>query len=75
MPPFPEALRYVWNTYWRIRNRRGGNGWSASPIELGDIVDFINLSGMRLAPWEVEIIEALDDTWLASHQQTPEDPA
>ena len=74
MPPFPEAVRYLWNIYWRIRNRRCGNGWSASPIELGDIAAFIQLSGMRLAPWEAEIIEALDDAWLASHQETSEDP-
>lgn len=68
MPPFPDAVGYLWTAYWRIRSRRGGNGWGANPIEWGDIADFVRLSGMHLVPWEVAIIEALDDAWLASHR-------
>lgn len=62
VPPFPKAVEYLWVAYWRIRSRRT----SGEPIQLGDIAEFIRLSGLHLAPWEVSIVEALDDTWLAS---------
>lgn len=65
MPELPPAVAYLWRAFTRIRRRRGGNGFSASPIEWGDIDAFMRLSGVRLAPWEVEVIEDLDDAWLA----------
>jgi hypothetical protein len=36
------------------------------PIEWGDLVAFISLTGTRLAPWEIEIIESLDDLYRAA---------
>jgi len=65
VPELPPAVAYLWRTFMRIRRRRGGNGFSASPIEWSDIDAFMRLSGVRLAPWEVEVIEDLDDAWLA----------
>jgi hypothetical protein len=65
------AIEYLWVAFWRIRSRRGGNGWGASPLSWGDVADFIRLSGMHLAPWEVSIIETLDDLWLASRISEP----
>lgn len=68
MPPFPEALRYLWVAFFRIRRRKGSGLNGPLPIELPDLAAFAVLSGIRLAPWETEIIEDLDDLWLQSLQ-------
>lgn len=68
MPPFPEAVRYLWNAYWRIRARAGGGETGPQPIRWPDIDAFIRLAGLRFAPWEVRIIEVIDDAWLRLFQ-------
>lgn len=65
VPPFPKALRYVWDAHQRIRRRKGG-GFGPGPIEWPDIDAFIRRTGLDLRPWEIEIIEAIDDAFLAS---------
>lgn len=70
VPPFPKALGYLWNAYQRIRRRKGG-GMGPSPIEWPDIAAFIDRTGIDLRPWEIEIIEAVDDQFLASFTQRP----
>jgi hypothetical protein len=63
---FPLPLLYLWVAFNRIRRRKGGNGFGPSPIEMTDIDAFNRLSGMAFAPWEVEMIERLDDIFLKS---------
>lgn len=64
VPEMPAAIAYLWSAFQRIRSRRGGNGFGPVPIMWADIDAFVRLSGVRLAPWEIEIVEALDDAWL-----------
>lgn len=61
MPPFPSALAYIWRAYMRLRRRKstGFNGFDK--IEWPDIDAFLRRSGVRLLPWEVEIVEDIDD--------------
>lgn len=66
LPPFPEALRYLWAAFARIRRRNAGNGFGATPITWADLDAYSRLSGMRLLPWEMEIIELLDDALMGS---------
>lgn len=66
LPPFPEAVRYLWRAFARIRRRNAGNGFGATPITWADLDAYSRLSGMHLKPWEIEIIEMLDDLLLAS---------
>lgn len=63
--PVPAELRYLLGGYWRIRRRKGGNGFGPSPIEWPDIDAFLRHSRVNLAPWEVEIIEELDDCFMS----------
>lgn len=74
MPPFPDALRYLWVAFVRIRSRINGNGMAPARITLPDLDAFNRLSAMHLAPWEVEIIEKLDDALLASTHEQEDDP-
>jgi hypothetical protein len=63
-PPFPVALRYLWDVYHRIRGRKAPGFNGPSPIEWPDMDAFCRLSGARLAPWEIELIETIDDIFL-----------
>ena len=63
-PPLPPALEYLWLVFLRLSNRRGGGGFGPQPISWADLSLFGRLSGMRLVPWEVELIELLDVLYL-----------
>lgn len=63
-PPLPPEGAYLWRAFLRMRRRKGGNGFSAMPIEWPDIDAFCRNARMRLLPWELETIEALDDLYL-----------
>lgn len=71
LPPFPEAVRYLWKAFWDLRSRRGGNGFGPSPLSWSDIDAYNRLTGAQFAPWEVQILTAVDDTWLVSFQDQP----
>lgn len=61
LPDFPRALGYLWSRFTRLRNRRTSSGFGSNPITWQDIVFFQQLSGVHFQPWEVEIIEDLDN--------------
>jgi hypothetical protein len=65
----PMALDYLWRIFHRLRRRKAGNGFSAVPIEWPDLDAFLRLSALSLAPWEIEILEDLDDLFLADHSK------
>lgn len=71
-PPFPSALDYLWRTFHRIRRRKGGNGFSISPIEWPDIDAFCRNARFPLNQWEVEVVEMLDDLFLAQQSKKPD---
>lgn len=65
MPELPQALEYLWRTYRRLRRRKGSTDMgSPLPIEWPDIQAFVHLGGMRLTPWEIEILERIDDLFV-----------
>jgi hypothetical protein len=70
-PPLPDALVYLWLVFIRLRRRKGSNGFALSPIEWSDIDAFIRLSSTRLAPWEIAVIEDLDDIFIAAQAKRP----
>lgn len=65
-PPAPASLIYLLQIYHRIRRRKAGNGFGPSPVEWPDIDAFVRNAGIVLAPWELEIIETLDDVFLSA---------
>ena len=65
VPPIPEAVSYLWNTFLRIRSRIGADAMgNPRPIAWADLDAFNRLSGLRLRPWEIDIIEQLDAVYL-----------
>jgi hypothetical protein len=63
VPEFPHEVAYLWRAYHRIRRRKGG-GFGPAPIEWPDVDAFVRLSRFELAPWEIEIVEAIDDCFM-----------
>jgi hypothetical protein len=68
-PPLPQALAYLWVVFIRLRRRKGANGFSISPIEWPDLDAFIRLSKTLLAPWEIAMVEELDDLFIAEQNK------
>ncbi|MER8615964.1 hypothetical protein NKG99_03785 [Mesorhizobium sp. M1409] len=54
-------MDYLWRAFARISNRRPPGGMWSWP----DLESFQRMSGLRLAPWEVDVIEQLDRAYLA----------
>lgn len=67
VPPRPPAYEHLWDAFVRMRRRKPGAPMGGvQPLEMGDIANFLRLTGQRLAPWEVEVIEGLDDAYLGA---------
>lgn len=63
-PPFPKALEYLWAIYRRLRRRKAAGMEGVAPIEWADLGGFARLAGFDISPWEVELIERVDDAYL-----------
>lgn len=68
-PPFPLELTYLWNAFNRLSARRSSNGFAVSPISWTDIDAFLRRSGLSLAPFEIRIVEDLDDLYRAEQSR------
>lgn len=64
LPEFPRELGYLWRVYHRIRRRMAGGFAAPNPIGWQDIDAFVRQTSFRLAPWEIELLETLDDAFL-----------
>ena len=72
-PPYPAELAYILTAFYRLRRRKGGNGYGFQPVEWPDIDAFLRYSGLDLAPWEIEIVESLDDLFLSERNASTKD--
>lgn len=66
VPPLPPAMAYLWAAFLRLSSRRGSNGFGPSRLTHLEIETFQRVTGLRLRPWEVALIEALDDIALSA---------
>lgn len=64
VPPLPRGSEYLWRIFLRLHARRQSMGMGPARLSWGEFADFQRLTGMRLAPWEVAILEQLDDVAL-----------
>lgn len=60
----PAGADYLWRVFLRLSRRRGSNGFGPDPVSFIEIETFTRLAGFPLAPWEIEILEHLDDIYL-----------
>ena len=64
---FPRGLLYLWAAYNRLRRRQGSSGYGPLPLGWPEIDAFLRRSKLNLAPWEIEVIEELDDLYMMVH--------
>lgn len=67
--PLPRELDYLWRAFWRLAGRRQSTGFGPARISWMEIDAFVRLSGVRFTPWEIELIEELDDLYLAGNSR------
>lgn len=65
LPPYPFEIEHVWDAYWRLRNRVNGSGHGIGRITWADIDAFSRHSRISMLPREIELVEAIDDLFLA----------
>lgn len=51
------------------RARRYAIGGKPLPLSASDIADWCRLMDVHLAPWEAELVFAIDDAWLADLEE------
>lgn len=62
-PERPPAGDYLWGWFLELHRVRGG-GMGPAPITFQDLEAWARMRALRLAPWEVEVIQDLDTTWM-----------
>lgn len=73
VPPFPKEMSYLWQLYWRLRRRVPSGMSGREPVTHEAIVAFLAITKKTLTPWEVEVIEELDDLYRSAKADGGED--
>jgi hypothetical protein len=60
--PFPEAASHIWQVFIELHNGRSYGMNGPNPLSYDTIKAWCDLTGIRFAHWEVELIKALDLT-------------
>lgn len=69
MPPGGEPL---WTLFLRLHARRRWSDFGMpAAIQISELADWLRLLRIRLTPWEVEAIFALDDAWRLEESRKP----
>lgn len=63
-PALPDMVAYLWELFLELHRGRdyGANG--PNPLSWQLILAWTTLTGIRLSPWEVDVIKALDGLWI-----------
>lgn len=67
-PEMPSAGQYLWGWFLELHRARGG-GFGPAPLGFAEIAAWSGLRGVRLTPWEVEILRDLDASWFAAQAE------
>lgn len=76
-PQIPPAGLRVWGIFLDLHATRGSNGFGANPIAYADIEAWSRLRREPVRPFELDMIRALDATWLevaAAMAKEPDKP-
>ena len=73
-PAIPEAGRLLWSIFVDLAKSRSYGANGPNPISFAEIEAFARLNRWPLQPHHVEIIRALDETWLKHGQPTERRP-
>lgn len=63
-PPFPEMLAHQWEVFLSLHAGRSYGMAGGNPLTWEAIYAWCNLTRVMLSPWEVDLVKALDATWM-----------
>lgn len=67
-----EAAKPLWHLFAQLSARRGSGGFGPMPISPRDVQAWCEMRGLRLTPWELDTLDAMDDALLrAVAEQSP----
>lgn len=59
-------MRFLWSSFLQLHRARSANGFGYNPIAYVEIDAWSRLMQLRLDPWEIEALRALDDAFIES---------
>lgn len=65
-PNLPELAAHVWEYFLQLHIERGSSGMSHRAITSTGIKDWCEISRIKLEPWELRAIRAIDNEWMRS---------
>jgi hypothetical protein len=75
--PFPKGFTYLWDWYGELGSSRQ-NGMAPNPLTFTEIKAWADLTQRDVAPWEIEIIKTIDNSYLrtgAEHRREQKEKA
>jgi len=60
----PREVEHVWGWFMELHTQRGSNGFGENSLSFVDMEAWARLTGRSVRPWEVQLILALDRTFL-----------
>ena len=69
---FPSDMRYQWQYFIALHNKRSSNGFEGNPISYQEMYSYFSLIGYFPMEWEIELISALDDIFLGVQRKHAE---
>jgi hypothetical protein len=63
----PSELLYLYVVFLELSAARPSNGFSALPLSFQEIRSWACLQRVHLKPWEVDVLRALDQSWMKVH--------
>ena len=68
----PESCIKVWKWFIDLNNSRSSNGFGVNPISYSDIKAYVDLIGIEIEEWELELIKRFDHEALNSYAKEAE---
>ncbi len=60
----PYELEWHWGVFCELSRARPISGSGSCPIDFRQIQAWSGLMGVKLTPWEIRLIRAVDDIWI-----------
>lgn len=65
-PELPPGGGEIWALFWQLRRSAGSNGMSQNAISFTELLAWQTITGVALAPDEVDLISAMDQAALVA---------
>ena len=68
----PFEGEHLWSWFWDLSKRRG-SGFGASFISYTEIKSWLEVTGLTVYPWEIDIITQMDAAYMEATQELKEE--